>query len=150
MFHFLLYFLLFSVFSFLSFFITYLVIPYGRTDGRRGLSKLLLHGTRENRNTPENSPPSPFLAFYELAVDSREKSLHCLISRLLRRLKFFYLQVEFWISQRNRKFLKCLDKILNNPIYKTFRLSKVQLELTEKWNFVCVLSLYLYIFKIYI
>lgn len=92
-FHLLLYFLLFSVFSFLSFSITYLVIPYGRTDGRRGLSKLLLHGTRENRNTPENSP-LPFSTFYELAVDSLEKSLHCLISRLLRRVKFFYSQVE--------------------------------------------------------
>lgn len=84
-------FFFFLFFSFLSSSITYLVIPYGRTDGRRGLSKLLLHGTRENRNTPENSPPPLFSAFYELAVDSREKCLHCLISRLLRRLKFFLL-----------------------------------------------------------
>lgn len=41
------------------------VVPHGRTDGHRGLSKLLLHGTRENRNTPENSPfPPPSLPLF--------------------------------------------------------------------------------------
>lgn len=75
------FFLLPFLFPFLFFclFNLQVVVPYGRTDGHRGLSKLLLHGTRENRNTPENYPsqnhPSPSIpppialfAFYEPAV----------------------------------------------------------------------------------
>jgi len=93
-FHLLLYFLLFSVFSFLSFSITYLVIPYGRTDGRRGLSKLLLHGTRENRNTPENSP-LPFFTFYERSRGfAREEPALPNFAPSTRSVNFFYSEVQ--------------------------------------------------------
>lgn len=132
-FHLLLYFLLFSVFSFLSFSITYLVIPYGRTDGRRGLSKLLLHGTRENRNTPENSPPPLF--FYVLRASrefAREEPALPNFAPSTRSVNFFLLGSTSLNTSEKSDFLKCLDKVSNNPIYKTFCLSKVQLELTEK------------------
>lgn len=81
--------LLFFIF-FLSFYNLRVVVPYGRTDGHRGLSKLLLHGTRENWNTPKNSS-SPSFRICQPAVDSREKSSHCLISRLPKwHLEFFF------------------------------------------------------------
>jgi len=79
---------------FLSFYNLRVVVPYGRTDGHRGLSKLLLHGTRENWNTPENSSlPSFFLHSISQPWIRERKNPHCLISRLSKcYLEFFHLQ----------------------------------------------------------
>lgn len=94
--------------SFFSFFLSFhnlrVVVPYGRTDGHRGLSKLLLHGTRENWNTPENSSSPSFSILPASRGFAREEPalLNFAPSEMISGIFLLAKMKEFRISQRNR------------------------------------------------